>query len=213
MTDVRFEIRPLGLWDRAVTPGSARLPASRFKASWTQTMKLLTREVGMLGGRIVVVQIDVTDGQIRRDGMLYANARAGSPAVKVSFDSVHGSLTYATDRYSHWQANVRAVALSLEALRAVDRYGVSGSGEQYRGWTAISDKPAEKNLTVESAARILAAEVPGLLPEDLRTVEAINRAFRAASRLHHPDAGGSTDAFRLISNARDVLLAAFGGGS
>jgi len=178
-------------------------------------MKLLTREVGMLGGKLVVVQIAVEAGQIRRDGMLYANARADSPAVKVSFDSRHGSLTYATDRYSHWQANVRAIALSLEALRAVDRYGVSGSGEQYRGWTAIADKPAEKTLTVEGAAVLLAewAE-PKCRPQDLRTEDQVRRAYRAAVSVLHPDRqGGSSDGFRLVTNARDVLLDAVRAGT
>jgi hypothetical protein len=204
MSDVRFEIRPLGLWDRAVTPAGKRLPASTFRAIWPATMKLLRREVGTIGGRLVAVQIDVAEGQIRRDGMLYANARANSPAVKVSFESKHGPLTYATDKYDHWQANVRAIALSLESLRAVDRYGVSGSGEQYRGWTALDSKPAEKGLSVEEARTVLQPfGAPGLA-----TVDIINRAFRNASRVHHPDAGGSADAFRLISTARDVLIGA-----
>lgn len=205
MTTPRFEIRPLGLWDRAITPASKRQSAKRFRANWTDTVKLLTREVGMLGGKLIVVQIDVADGQIRRDGMLYASARAGSPAVKVSFDSRHGSLTYATDEFDHWQANVRAIALSLEALRAVDRYGVTHSGEQYRGWAQLPSASTEATLTRPEAARLL-ADAAGVDPVSLVSEASIKAAFRAAAQLAHPDRGGNAEAFRLITKARDLLL-------
>jgi hypothetical protein len=144
-------------------------------------------------------------GSIRRDGMLYANAKVNSPGVKVSFDSRHGPLTYAADQYRTWQANVRAIALALEALRAVDRYGVTHSGEQYRGWSAITATAAETSMTVDEARRVL-ADAAGLQPADLSTTDAINRAYKAAARKTHPDAGGNADVFRLIGAARDVLL-------
>jgi len=35
-----------------------------------------------------------------------------------------------------WRHNVRSIALGLEALRAVDRYGISRRGEQYAGFRA-----------------------------------------------------------------------------
>ena len=46
-------------------------------------------------------------------------------------------MTYATDRFFAWQDNVRAIALGLEALREVDRYGIAKKGEQYAGWKAL----------------------------------------------------------------------------
>lgn len=45
-------------------------------------------------------------------------------------------LVYATDVCDFWQHNVRSIALGLEALRAVDRYGISRRGEQYAGFRA-----------------------------------------------------------------------------
>jgi hypothetical protein len=199
----RFEIRPLGTWDR---PRTREPQPSRFRARWDDTIALLLREVELLDGNLVVVQVDAPAGQIRRDGMLYARAQVYSPAVKISFDSRHGPLTYATDTYTSWQDNVRAIALALGALRAVDRYGVSGSGEQYRGWTQLSAAPAEQGMTVDEAARVLAdaAQMAGSVI--LGSVEAVQRAYRAAVKTAHPDAGGDPAAFRLITTARDVLL-------
>jgi len=42
------------------------------------------------------------------------------------------------DSFRDWEANLRAIALSLEHLRAVDRYGVTTEEEeQYTGWLRL----------------------------------------------------------------------------
>jgi hypothetical protein len=208
----RYEIRPLVGWIGAKTRD--RKSSAVFRARWNDTLDLLGRETEMLGARLVVIQIDVTDGDIRRDGQLRANARVGFPGVKVAFDSKHGPLTYATDEYADWQSNVRAVALGLQALRAVDRYGITKSGEQYRGFVPIGSAAAEDEMTPDEAARVLADAAGVEVGTLTRSRDADERrkvvtlAFRAAAKTAHPDAGGNGDAFRLISRARDVLLEA-----
>lgn len=219
MSTPRFEIRPLGLWDRPIT--DPRKSSATFRASWDDTVKLLLSEVELLGGQMVVLQVDADSTDIRRDGMLRAQARVDFPGVKVSFESVHGPLTYATDVFDRlyggkpgWQANVRAIALGLGALRAVDRYGITSFGEQYRGWTALADKPYAHggDMTVDEARRVL-REAAGLPDHyEFRTDVLIATAFRMAARTHHPDAGGNAEAFQLITKAREVLLAAAQGG-
>lgn len=211
MTPPRFQIRPLGLWDRPVT--EPRAGSGRFRAAWDDTIALLISEVEKLDGDLIVVQVDADPGEIRRDGMLRARANVRFPGVKVSFESKHGPLTYATDAYDRtyssdppgWQANVRAIALGLGALRAVDRYGITHTGEQYVGFDAIGATPAEMGLTVDEARRVL-ADAAGVNPEDLRSPDAVTKAYRIAAKTTHPDAGGNADIFRLIGKARDVLL-------
>src|SRR5690349_15087060 len=114
--------RPLVLWPHAETRGRKR---SQFKAAWSDTVWLLEREVGLLGGRQAVMQIAITEDDLRLDGRIRANARPTHPGVVVSFESRHGPLEYATDVFDDWQDNVRAIALGLEALRKVDRYGIA----------------------------------------------------------------------------------------
>lgn len=200
---MRYEIRPLGVWTAPVTRNR---PYCRFRAAWSDTLELLGREAGKLGARLVVIQVDVTEGELRRDGMLRANAKVGFPGVRVSFESRHGPLTYATDRYSGWQDNVRAVALSLEALRAVDRYGVSGSGEQYRGWTALEAEP-HASVTVEQAAEYIAAHAGAdfIAADVFASPEWRAKAFRAAAGKLHPDRGGDPEQFRRLTAARELL--------
>ena len=214
---MRYQIRPLHHWDRPET--DPRRSSGRFRADWDNTLDLLCGEVEKLGGSLVVIQIDVEEGDLRRDGMLYARAKVGFPGVKVSFDSKFGPLTYATDAYDRhynqdppgWQANLRAVALGLEALRAVDRHGITRGGEQYRGWSAIPARAGEFDMTRDQAAALLAEGVTDLdisttAQELLSSRDKITTAYRMLAKRHHPDRGGDNELFRRITTARDLLL-------
>ena len=202
---MRYEIRTLGPWIGPITNPRQR---AQFRANWSATLEQLGRETDKLGARLVVLQVDVTDQWIRRDGMLHARAQVGSPAVRVAFESRHGPLTYAADRYDRWQDNLRAIVLSLEALRAVDRYGVSSRGEQYKGWTAIAATAQPVAMAVIDAARLLAEETDfAFKPADLIVEPAlVRRAFRGAMFRNHPDHGGDGAKLDRITAARDLLL-------
>lgn len=208
-------MRPLGPWLEPITQD--RASSFRFKAPWIATLDLLSKETELLGAQLVVLQIDVREGDVRRDGMLRANAKVDFPGVRVSFDSVHGPLTYATDAYEQvysgappgWQANIRAIALALGALRAVDRYGVTSRGEQYTGWRAIEAGPAAGQSfgSAEEAAHWLAEEAghptggvrmladPGYRREILRSVV----------MKHHPDRGGARADWDRYEAARQLV--------
>src|SRR2546430_1342870 len=136
---MRFVTRPLP----AVWPNGRRTPASerqwsRFKAPWSNTIELLERELRYLEAREpVVIEAGYRPQDIRLDGQPRANARLDDPAVVVSFQSRFGPLRYACDTFREHAANLRAIALTLEHLRAVDRYGVTRRGEQYQGGPAL----------------------------------------------------------------------------
>jgi hypothetical protein len=210
-----YTIRPLGPWLEPVTAN--RRGAHLFRVGWDATLKFLAAELDQLGADRYVLQVDVIEAELRRDGMLRTHARVGFPGVRVSFESVHGPLTYATDAYERvyghglesWQANVRAIALALEALRAVDRYGVSGRGQQYAGWTAITSRPAV--MTREQAAEFI-AHWAGEGHDAARILvdgEALKSAHRAAARVTHPDRTRDDDTMARLNVARDRLT---GGG-
>ncbi len=201
---MNYQIRPLGPWIGLVTRN--RQSGATFRAPWSKTLDLIGKETAALGARLVVIQVDVTEGDLRRDGMLRANAKVGFPGVRVSFDSRHGPLTYASDTYTEWRANVRAIALSLQALRAVDRYGVSKSGEQYRGWAAI-ESGAGPLMSADAASRFVAQQAGGGFDAAgvLADPEIRARAYRAAARRLHPDAGGDPDDFKRLGAARRLL--------
>jgi hypothetical protein len=205
---------------------------SQFKVTWSQALDLLERELFMLDGEELVLEIDVREQDLRLDGMLRANARADQPAVIVAFESVHGPLLYRSDQYEGapswrrggmqegWQHNVYAVALTLEALRSVDRYGATRSGEQYRGYRQIGGAPAivpDAPLDLFGAARVVAAAAEPMLSgaglDNAARIlmsggDELAAAVRQARRFAHPDTGGSTDAFQRVEAAVRVLRGA-----
>jgi hypothetical protein len=109
-----------------------------FRAGSNDTLWKLEYELDKLGAVEVVIELALTESEIRIDGWPRAGARPSHPGVVVSFDSRHGPLRYGTDAFPDWQANVRGIALGLEALRKIDRYGISHRGEQYTGWKQLS---------------------------------------------------------------------------
>ncbi|MCU1677693.1 MAG: hypothetical protein JWM93_2451 [Frankiales bacterium] len=209
---LNYQFRPLGAWTEGNTKN--RRGAHTFKASWLSTLDLLERELGYLDAKHIVLQADFTESDLRNDGMPRANARQPQhPGVRVAFDSKHGPLTYATDAYERvygfglqgWQANVRAIALGLEALRAVDRYGVTKRGEQYTGWAALPPATAMgPGMSVAAAWDHLVA-MAGLTPSEAadRKRTHVHRLARAAA---HPDRnGGDREDWDLVEQAARAL--------
>jgi hypothetical protein len=159
-----------------------------FRARWGQTVELLAKELRAHGARRTVLEIDMREQDFRLDGMPRANANAQSPGIVLSFEAtrVPGKphLRYEVGTFYGWQDNVRAVALGLEALRAVDRHGVTKRGEQYAGWKALpvgtGDPSAERGRQI------------------IREHGTVARALMAT----HPDRGGDADQFADVQAAR-----------
>jgi hypothetical protein len=117
-------------------------------------------------------------------------------------------------RYTTFDDNLRAIALSLEALRAVDRYGVTKRGEQYKGFAQLpAPEAAPASMDVETAARVLAGHTFNIpAAAILRDRADYEQALRCAQRAAHPDAGGNHEAFVRVQQARGVLERHHGGG-
>lgn len=190
---MKYTFRPLR-WSEPSTPAVYRRSRWTFKAGWQDTLNLLERELDHLDATDVVVEADFQEGDIRQDGMPRANARQPPhPGVRIAFQSKHGPLVYSTDSCEQWQHNVRSIALGLEALRAVDRYGVTKRGEQYTGWKAIGAARATAVRDPWAILRDLAGNVgPDAAPE---------RVISLARRHAHPDTGGSPQAWAQFDAA------------
>lgn len=185
----------------------------RHGVDWTATMELLERELRMLEAESVVLQMAVTDYHIRNDGWIRANASPEHPGVVLTFESVHGPLSYPCDQFTDWQANVRAIAISLRELRKIDRYGVTKTGEQYTGFKQLPPAGGSTvTMTAQGAAELLKREA-GSAPvakagaktilADCGVAEAVHREARKRT---HPDTGnGSKERFQVVETAWAVL--------
>jgi len=197
---------------------------TRFSAKWGSTLEILERELDALKAHDVVIEIDVTESDLRLDGTLRANAKPESSAVALAFDSRHGPLIYRCDRFytswhdqgPEWQHNVRAIALTLEALRAVDRYGATELGQQYTGFKALPAGRAmpSSHMTSDQAYALLERVAVGEEGEPrvrylhkLRTdPDELRRCLREAKATTHPDRrGGDRTAWDQVEQAALVL--------
>lgn len=199
-------VRPLTQWPGARTKDRKR---STFRAPWGKSVKTLAAELRLVKAKDAVLQVEIEERYFRNDGLPRADARATGPGVVLSFNHpAAGALMYPCDRFDSWQDNVHALALSLEALRAVDRYGVTRNAEQYRGWKALpasTDGPMDR----DEAARVIAAEAGMKAANAADTLRKNPVDCAAAIRLAlmntHPDRGGKVDAFHRVQRARKAL--------
>lgn len=199
---MKLTYRPISTW-----PGERRRThhCSPFRSTWGKTLKLLQGELEKVGAEKAVIEIDLQERHFRLDGLPYASApNPRYPGVVISFESKHGPLRYPCDKFDRWADNVRAIALTLERLRSVGRYGVTPHGEQYRGWKQL---PAA-SMSTRGAADILAdyCHGAGYRSETIEhSPEVAKSAYKIAARATHPDRGGEVDDFHLIREAAQAL--------
>lgn len=212
---MRLTVRPITLW-----PGKLRADRERitgpFDVTWNKCTADLQREVEYLSSReaFCVVEMACTEKDIRLDGWLYADAKLGHPGVILHVESKVGPLKLWTDRFRHWNDNVRAVSLYLSHQRAAERYGLGRGDEAFQGWKAIGASSIElgpATLTYEMAINLIAT-CSGSEPTTVENYP--NASFRKAASLYHPDNKDTGDAekYMQLVAARDLIFKTQGGG-
>lgn len=199
-----MKIDPIGAW-----PGerTVRRQSSPFSATIGTTVSELQREMRAINAKDVRLQIDLPPGKFRQDGNPRADAVPTTPGLILTFTTKHGAQSFPCDSFTRWEDNLRAVVLSLEALRRVDRYGVTKHGEQYRGFLAIEGATAmPAGFATADAALEFLGKFTGVGAYELRLIDgAIGRALRRAQRETHPDHGGDTATFQRVTLAESKL--------
>jgi hypothetical protein len=204
--------RKLQAWpaNRPPTDSFDRQSSGQFKTPVIQTLSDLEGELEKIDARDVVIEIDVDHRELRMMGEPRPDAKTlMTPGLVLRFTDSRGrTAVMPCDRYDTWQANARALYLTLKSLRAVDRYGATAGGEQYGGWLAL---PATTTaFTVDQAISFL-ARLSGISANEIREQpERARAALRVATNVTHPDKAGSTGNFQLTQEAKRVLEAHFG---
>lgn len=222
---VTDERRSAGIFSGKVSVGNGQ--KTTRPVPYFRTEQDLAREAEMLQAREVVVELDARPDQLRVDGHgPKAGARIDFPGVVVRLiGTPHGDLRWACDAFDSmwsedmpgWQANVRAVAKSLEALRVPERYGIGSRGEQYVGWAAIGAgtpmgaAATPEPMTLDRAAAVLAGAGDSFTPaEVLADPDDAKAAYRVAAKRYHPDTGGSVQTFQQVEEAWRLVSAHHG---
>lgn len=154
-----------------------------FKQSQDKAQRALMDQLRMMGATRVILSTNI---KLRNDGLPYAQQpRMDDPGVAVYFDWSGKSMTMACDVWDTLGANMRAIALSIEALRGLERWGCSEVLERaFTGFAALPSPGmvAKRPWFVELGWTPSEEESKG--PDDIR-----RRRMELAKR-YHPDTGG-----------------------
>lgn len=177
----------------------------RFKVSFTQACSDLIQELGRLGARYPVISTNVP---LRRDGLPYSpstltaaerDAAAQDPGAAVYFEWQGKQYALACDRWQNVAHNLRAIGLTIQALRGLDRWGTSEMLQaSFRGFRMLTD--GADQIQQETCWTVLEID-----PRDA-TQDSIQAAYRRLVKQAHPDLGGSEKAMHRLNKARDDAL-------
>lgn len=177
---------PIG-WDRTKYRESAQ-----FKVSYEQAEKELMAALERLGATSAYIS---TDQELRMDGRPRRDRQPDSPAVAVYFARKGSQLCIPCDKFNTARDNLRAVGLTLENIRQMERYGTSrileaalsgfkalpsgstGTADFYESSPASGPRPWYDVLQVSQSA----------------DEEIVRAAWRRLTARYHPDAGTSAD--------------------
>lgn len=191
---MHIEHETLGAWP---FPPTKNRRASQFRMAYPGTLEKLRDELERISAREISLQTGIPYRHVRMDGFPRADApKPVFPGVILAFVVKAGDLVYPCDTYTDWQSNLHAIGLTLEALRALDRYGAAG-GRQYTGFRKAL--PPGDGLGSREHAALLLRTLSGI------AVGPIEDAYKAAVRKHHTDVGGDRETFDRIQAAWELL--------
>lgn len=185
-------------WPQSYPRTAVRLKSRFVGATFFGAVKEILVEIKRLKGTDVIVSTNVP---IRADGMPYGDwerRKMTDPGVAVYFKLRGSQKVVACDKWVKLEDNAHAITKSIEAMRGLDRWGVSQILERaFTGFTALPAPPQWwDTLGVNEGTPLAICEA----------------AYRAKMKDAHPDAGGSeTLAANLnwaIARAREEARAA-----
>ncbi|HUR65445.1 MAG TPA: J domain-containing protein [Chitinophagaceae bacterium] len=160
---------------------------SLFKQTPENAQIFLRKELHLMGATKVILSSNVP---VRKDGYLYSDMSAtkiDDPGVAVYFKYNGIDVSMCCDNYGRPWENIYALGKGIEALRGMERWGVSEFIE--RAFTGFKALPEVKEWY----------EILGV-NQNAGKNEIIT-AYRNLVKVHHPDAGGNANVFMEISDA------------
>jgi len=173
--------------------------SSRFKQTMDQAQRFLRDEIARLRGTDLIVS---TNLPLRLDGMLYSDymrRKIDDPGVAIYFKYKKKEVSMCCDQYSSVWENIYALGKGIEALRGMERWGVSEFLD--RAFTGFKELPFQTDAVVISWWSIL--ELPEEANDDM-----IRTAYRKLAAKYHPDnlETGNGEKFMQIKGAYDQAM-------
>jgi hypothetical protein len=167
--------------------------SAKFKCTFAQARDGIIHELKLLrAGRVVIS----TNVPLRQDGMPYAGlANPKDPGAAVYFYYQNRQLVLACDRWANVTDNLRAIEKAVEAMRGLDRWGVSDMLDRaFTGFTALPPPPEQTSKKYWWQVLEVTSDVPLHIIED---------RYRQLAKSFHPDAshGGNPEKMTELNQA------------
>jgi hypothetical protein len=161
---------------------------SPFKVTFGKALDELIWSLRQLGAADIVISSNVPT---KRDGLPYADEDDyDEPGVSLWFNRKNKPFVIACDAYRSPRDNIRALGLTIDALRSIERHGSASLMEQaFTGFTALPAHAAEPSWY----------EVLGVAPT--APIDEIKAAYRRLAFEAHPDRGGAEENMKRINVA------------
>ncbi len=192
-----YEAFPLH-WPQGYARAEKRLD-SQFKMTPDKARKELVREIELLSGdKNPVVSSNVN---IRKDGNMYADMASDKikdPGVAVYFNYNDRQVSLACDAWLTPAENIRALGLTVGAMRGMERWGCSEIlNRSFTGFTAL---PASNLINQKSIWEILGFK-------SIPSEQAVHDHYKMLAKERHPDKPtGSVALFQELNDAYQLAL-------
>jgi hypothetical protein len=178
-------------------PRNQSYKVGHFKVNYDKALRDLGYELKRLGVESAYIS---TDRPLRLDGKPRSGVQPDTPAVAVYFVRKGKQLCIPCDKYRTVSDNIRAIGLTIESIRRMERYGTSQMVEATLSGFAALPENASPNAGPRPWYDVLEV-APNASPG------VIKACFRAKAAQTHPDApGGSTADFQEVKRAYDQGL-------
>ena len=181
------------------TPSYSKID-SRFKQSMDGSQRFLRGEISRLGGIDLIVS---TNLRLRLDGQIYSDdlrKLIPDPGVAIYFKYKKKDISMCCDQYNRVWENIYALGKGIEALRGMERWGVSDFLE--KAFTGFASLP-NSSIAVIDIWLVLGLNVK---PD---TKQEVIDAYKTKAKECHPDTGGSTEKFQQLQHAYEKALSFF----
>lgn len=160
---------------------------ARFQTSLPRALQNLKNEVTLLGGKNLVLSSNYTLGC----------DHPTNPGVVAYFVLDGANIAVPCDRWLCVEHNVQAIALTIEAMRGMDRWGAKHMIKAM--FTGFKTLPAPGESSGIDPWKVLGIPV-GALGDD------VTAAYRRLAQTEHPDKGGTAERFNRIKQAHDMIV-------
>lgn len=165
---------------------------SKFDTTFAVARNSIMREVKLLGGKAPIISTNIP---LRNDGLPYASFKTVSDkGVAVYFTYNNNSVVLACDKWDKIEDNMQAIRKAIDALRSLDRWGVSDIlNRAFTGFVALPDS------TKKHWSEVLC------LPRNANESQ-IKEAYRRLAIETYPDRGGSALRFIEVKEAYEDAI-------